>query len=44
MGFAEYAEYDGLGLAALAAGRVRPPSRVAVVISGGNIDLSLLCN
>jgi threonine dehydratase len=33
-----------LGLAALAAGRVRPPSRVAVVISGGNIDLSLLCN
>jgi threonine dehydratase len=33
-----------LGLAALAAGRVQPASRVAVVISGGNIDLSLLCN
>jgi threo-3-hydroxy-L-aspartate ammonia-lyase len=33
-----------LGLAALEAKRVHPPSRVAVVVSGGNLDLSLLCN
>jgi threonine dehydratase len=33
-----------LGLAALEAKRVQPPSRVAVVVSGGNLDLSLLCN
>jgi threo-3-hydroxy-L-aspartate ammonia-lyase len=32
-----------LGLAALFAGKIRPKGPVAVVISGGNLDFSLLC-
>lgn len=32
-----------LGLAALIAGKIRPRGAVAVVISGGNLDFSLLC-
>jgi threonine dehydratase len=32
-----------LGLAALIAGKIKPRGPVAVVISGGNIDFSLLC-
>jgi threonine dehydratase len=32
-----------LGLAALFAGKVKPKGSVAVVISGGNLDFSLLC-
>ncbi len=32
-----------LGLAALFAGKIRPRGPVAVVISGGNLDFSLLC-
>jgi threo-3-hydroxy-L-aspartate ammonia-lyase len=32
-----------LGLAALFAGKIKPRGPVAVVISGGNIDFSLLC-
>ena len=32
-----------LGVAALIAGRVKPKGPVAVVISGGNLDFSLLC-
>jgi threonine dehydratase len=32
-----------LGLAALFAGKIKPKGPVAVVISGGNIDFSLLC-
>jgi threonine dehydratase len=33
----------GLGLAALVAGKVKPRGGVAVVVSGGNLDFSLLC-
>lgn len=32
-----------LGIAALLTGAVKPGSRVAVVVSGGNLDFSLLC-
>jgi threonine dehydratase len=32
-----------LGLAALVAGKVKPGGAVAVVISGGNLDFSLMC-
>jgi len=32
-----------LGLAALVAGKIRPRGPVAVVVSGGNLDFSLLC-
>lgn len=32
-----------LGLAALIAGKIKPKGPVAVVISGGNLDFSLLC-
>ena len=32
-----------LGLAALFAGVIKPGARVAVVVSGGNLDFSLLC-
>jgi len=32
-----------LGLAALVSGKIRPRGPVAVVISGGNLDFSLLC-
>ena len=32
-----------LGLAALVAGKIKPRGAVAVVISGGNLDFSLLC-
>lgn len=32
-----------LGLAALIAGKIKPRGAVAVVISGGNLDFSLLC-
>jgi threo-3-hydroxy-L-aspartate ammonia-lyase len=32
-----------LGLAALVAGKIKPRGRVAVVVSGGNLDFSLLC-
>ena len=32
-----------LGLAALIAGKIRPRGAVAVVVSGGNLDFSLLC-
>jgi threo-3-hydroxy-L-aspartate ammonia-lyase len=32
-----------LGLAALLSGRIRPRGRVAVILSGGNLDFSLLC-
>ena len=32
-----------LGLAALFAGKIKPRGPVAVVISGGNLDFSLLC-
>ena len=33
-----------LGLAALAAGKIKPRGPVAVVISGGNLDFRLLCD
>jgi len=33
-----------LGLAALVSGKVRPRGSVAVVVSGGNLDFSLLCH
>lgn len=33
-----------LGLAALIAGKIKPKGPVAVVISGGNLDFSLLCS
>lgn len=33
-----------LGLAALVSGRIRPRGPVAVVVSGGNLDFSLLCS
>jgi threonine dehydratase len=32
-----------LGIAALLAGTIKPGGRVAVVVSGGNLDFSLLC-
>jgi threo-3-hydroxy-L-aspartate ammonia-lyase len=32
-----------LGLAALLSGRIRPRDNVAVILSGGNLDFSLLC-
>jgi threo-3-hydroxy-L-aspartate ammonia-lyase len=32
-----------LGLAALLSGRIRPRGKVAVILSGGNLDFSLLC-
>jgi threonine dehydratase len=32
-----------LGLAALASGKIKPRGPVAVVVSGGNLDFSLLC-
>jgi threonine dehydratase len=32
-----------LGLAALVSGKIRPRGSVAVVVSGGNLDFSLLC-
>ena len=32
-----------LGIAALLAGAIKPGGRVAVVVSGGNLDFSLLC-
>jgi threonine dehydratase len=32
-----------LGLAALFAGKIKPRGPVALIISGGNLDFSLLC-
>ena len=32
-----------LGIAALLTGAIQPGRRVAVVVSGGNLDFSLLC-
>ncbi|HET7433574.1 MAG TPA: pyridoxal-phosphate dependent enzyme, partial [Thermoanaerobaculia bacterium] len=32
-----------LGIAALASGKIKPRGPVAIIISGGNLDFSLLC-